>query len=204
VILNDPQVRGLARRRAGSLDLAEDALQETYYAIARVPDPAAIADLRAYFVRTLIREIFRQHRQLGATPTGDVTDLAELDQAKSYVRVVQPRPVDEVAGTRILAESWLRPFTAQRGRLLSSVPGRSGRPARYREAIVGVAEHVVRACLLEKITDADCNTLLGRVYPEWFTEPGCAENTRYKRLERGRADIRALLKGIIDPDDLKS
>src|SRR5579864_4712929 len=59
-IVADPEVRRLALRRAGSRELAEDALQETFYAVARVRDPRRIESLRAFFCRSLINEINRQ------------------------------------------------------------------------------------------------------------------------------------------------
>ena len=37
-IREDPQVKDLARRRAGDPDVAQDALQETYYAMACIVD----------------------------------------------------------------------------------------------------------------------------------------------------------------------
>jgi DNA-directed RNA polymerase specialized sigma24 family protein len=201
-ILNDPQVRGLARRKAGDPDLAEDALQSTYYAITQVADPAAIRDLRAYFCRSLIREVNHQRAQLGATLVDDFAKLADERQGRSGTSLTVPRPVDETASLHILAEDWLRPFTTQRGDLLSSVPGRSSHPARYRDVIVAAAERALRACMVEKVTDADHNDFLSDAYPGWFAETGCAQNTRDKRLERARADIRALLQSLIDRKDL--
>ena len=53
-------------------------------------------------------------------------------------------------------------------------------------------------------TDADHNIFLSDAYPEWFAEPGCTKNTRDKRLERGRTDIRVLLQSLIDRKDLDS
>lgn len=47
----------LARVRAGDLELAEDALQQAYYLMARIEDPSGIEDPRAYFCRVLIRVI---------------------------------------------------------------------------------------------------------------------------------------------------
>jgi DNA-directed RNA polymerase specialized sigma24 family protein len=201
-ILGDPKVRGLARRRAGDPDLAEDALQATYYAITQVADPTAIRDLRAYFYRALIREIYRQGSQLGAMLVDDFTSLADERQRRSGASLAAPRPVDETASMHVLAEGWLRSFAAHRGDLLSSVPGRSPDRARYREVVVAAAERALRACMVEKITDADHNNFLSGAYPGWFAEPGCPENTRDKRLERARADIRALLQSIVDRKDL--
>lgn len=201
-ILNDPQVRGLARRQAGDPDLAEDALQSTYYAITQVADPAAIRDLRAYFCRSLIREVNHQRAQLRATLVDDFVKLADERQWRSDTSMTVPRPVDETASLHILAEDWLHPFTAQRSELLSSVPGRSPDPARYRDVIVAAAERALRACMVENVTDADHNNFLSGAYPGWFAEPRCTKNTRDKRLERARADIRALLQSFIDRKDL--
>jgi hypothetical protein len=167
-----------------------------------VADPTAIRDLRAYFCRALIREIYHQSAQLGAVLVDDFTGLVDERQRRSDASLAGPRPVDETATMHVLAEGWLRPFTVQRGELLSSVPGRSPCPARYREVIVAAAERAVRACMVEKIADADHNSFLSGACPGWFAEPGCAENTRDKRLERARTDIRALLKSLIDRKDL--
>lgn len=191
----------MARRRARDPDLAEDALQATYYAITRVAHPTAIRDLRPYFCQALVREIYRQGAQLGAVLVDDFTGLVD-ERQRADASLAGPRPVDETASIHVLAEGWLRPFTAQRGDLLSSVPGRSPDRARYREIIVAAAERTLRACMVEKITDADHNSFLSGTYPGWFAEPGCAENTRDKRLERARADIRALLQSLIDRQDL--
>jgi DNA-directed RNA polymerase specialized sigma24 family protein len=56
-IREDALVIRLARVRAGDLELAEDALQQAYYLMARIEDPSGIEDPRAYFCRVLIRVI---------------------------------------------------------------------------------------------------------------------------------------------------
>jgi hypothetical protein len=201
-ILNDPKVISLARRRAGDLDLAEDALQATYYAVARVADPGAITDLRAYFCRALIHEVYHQRAQLGAMLVDDFADLVDARQGQSSGGPPAPRPVAEAASTHVLAEGWFRLFITQRGELLARVPGRSSDPARYRDAILAVAEWALAACMVEKITNADYNAPLAACYPEWFDEPRCAESTRYKRFERARTDVRVLLQSIISRNDL--
>jgi DNA-directed RNA polymerase specialized sigma24 family protein len=72
-ILDDPKVRSLARRRAGDSELAMDALQAAYCAVARVEDPTAIRNLRAYFCQVLTHEVYRLLGQLGATLVEDFT-----------------------------------------------------------------------------------------------------------------------------------
>ena len=68
--------------------------------------------------------------------------------------------------------------------------------------IVTVAEQVLRAIMVEDISDTDYNTALRAAYPEWFAEPGYPQNTYHQRFSRARADVRALLRTIINPDDL--
>ena len=70
-IREDLDIWRLAVRRAGSFDLAEDALQDTFYAVARVRDPERIENLRAFFCRALIRQIAHLRGQLGPLPVED-------------------------------------------------------------------------------------------------------------------------------------
>ena len=55
-IREDPRMRSLAIRYAGHPDLADDALQSAYYAVARLKNLEQIQNLRAYFRKVLIRE----------------------------------------------------------------------------------------------------------------------------------------------------
>jgi hypothetical protein len=199
-IRKDPEVKSLALRRAMSPEVAEDALQTAYCAVSRVANPAAIKNLRAYFCSTLIREIYRERGQLGAAATGDFTDLIDIRQGRSGVGPTAARPVPEVAAIRVLGQGWLDAFKG-RGELAARVPRRSPDPARYQMTIVGVAEHLLSAILAEH-ADADLNAALRARYAEWFSAPGSAKNTRDQRLLRGRGDICALLKTIIERRDL--
>ena len=180
-----------------------DALQAAYCAVARVADPAAIRNLRAYFCQVLTREIYRVLGQPGATLVEDFTSLADAHQGRSGGLLSVPQSVAETVSTHLLTEEWLEPFATRRGELTASVPGRSPDPDRYRGMIVTVAEPVLRAILIGDITDADYNTALRGAYPEWFAEPGYPENTYHQRFSRARADVRALLRSVISPDDLK-
>jgi hypothetical protein len=201
-IRNDPKIKSLAWRRAGDLDLAMDALQAAYCAVSRVANPAAIRNLRAYFCQVLTREVYRMLGQLGATLVEDFTSVADAHQGRPGGLLPVSQPVAEMVSTHLLTEAWLEPFATRRGKLTASVPGRSPAPGRYQAMIVMVAERVLRAIIIEDISDADYNTALRAAYPEWFAEPGYPENTYHQRFSRARADVRALLRTIINPDDL--
>ncbi len=142
-IQQDPQVRGLARREAGNLDLAEDALQEAFYAVAKVRNPGEIENLRAYFCRVLVREAHRLRGQLGAYPVDDVSVVADARQDMLVSQA--PAPVDETVIDRFRKRTLHERFSARRAYLVRNVPGRSTDPARYRNLIVSVAEHVLLA-----------------------------------------------------------
>ena len=199
-VREDPEVISLALRRAKNPEMAEDALQAAYYAVSRLADPDAIQNLRAYFCRTLINEIYRELRQLRATSPEDVTGLVER-QGRLVSSSPVPRPLSEEVGIRVLGQGWLGVFTARRGELTARVPRRSLDPMRYQRLIVRVAEHLLRTTLGEN-ADADINATLRNGYTEWFASRNSAENTRHQRLLRARADVCALLKTIVDRGDL--
>ena len=200
-IRNDPEVRSLARRRAGAPDLAEDALQEAYCAVAGVKNPERIKDLRAYFCRVLINKVYDLRGQLGATT---VEDFEALANTRPYVvGPARPRSVDEVVGTELLAHTCLQRFATQRDDLGRAVADRSPDPDRYRDVIVTVAERVLYAILAGDVSQADVNDALRAAYPEWFGEKGGADNNAHQRFSRARADVRDLLKAIVNPDELR-
>lgn len=199
-IWEDPQIRRLARRRAGNPDIAEDALQETYYAVARVADPSRIEDLRKYFCRALIHEVYRLLGQLGAVLVDDFAALAEARQAKAREQL--PAPVEEVACADLQARTWLERFAAQREILIGKVPGRSPDPARYRAVIVAAAGQLLISMARRDVSDADFCESLRAAYPEWFAEPGCGTANAHQRFTRARADVRSVLQRIMARDEL--
>lgn len=199
-IWQDSKVRGLALRRTGDLDLAQDALNQAYYAVAR-RGPEGIRDLRAYYCRTLINVANKLRYQFAPSSTGDFERIAESHQDNPDCQPV-PRPVGETVCSRLLAVAWLEPFATRRGELGGQVPGRSPDPDRYRAVIVAASERVLRANVTGNVSDADSNPELIVAYPEWFAEPRCAENTRHQRFSRARADVRLLLSTIVSRDDL--
>lgn len=200
-ICSDPKVRSLARRRARNPDLAEDALQEAYYLVAR-KDPADIRDLRAYLCQVLIREVNHLRGHSKATLVDDFESLADARQGRPSVHPPVSRPVADTVCTHLLTQAWLQTFATRREELTASVPGRSPGSDRYRDVIVTAAEHVLLGIIAGASSNADCNAALSTAYPEWFGEPGCAENTRDQRFRRARVDVRALLRIIINRDDL--
>jgi len=204
-IREDLQVRSLALRRAGDPDLAEDALQEAYCAVAQVKDPQCIENLRAYFCRVLINEIYHLRGQLGASSVREPEDLVEVRECGVAVCSPAPsRPVDETVGTLVLAQMWFERLCAQRECLTAAVRGRSADPDRYRDLIVAVAEQVLRAAIAGEASQTDTNESLRAAYPEWFGAEGCADNNAHQRLSRARADVRDLLKAVVSRDELLS
>lgn len=203
-VRRDPEVKRLALRCAGVLDLAEDALDEAYCAVARVRNPQQIKDLQAYFCRALINAVNHLRYQLGATLIEDFERVAGTRRDEADGNLAPPRPFDETVSLHLLAQTWLGRFAARRTDLRKAVPGRSPDPDRYRDLIVTVAARVLRAIVTEDVSDADSNQALRAVYPEWFAEDGCEANNAHQRFSRARTDVRDLLKTIIDRDDLYS
>ncbi len=199
-IWRDPKVRSLALRRAGDQELARDALNQAYDAVAR-RGPDGIRDLRAYYCRTLINVVKNMLYEFGPSLAEDFERVAESHQDKPCWQRA-PRLVDETVCSRLLAVAWLGPFATRRGELAGHVPGRSHDPDRYRAVIVAVSERVLRASIAGDVSDADSGPELAAIYPEWFAGPGCAENTRHQRFSRARADVRDLLRTIVSRDDL--
>ena len=166
-IWQDPEVRRLAARRAGDPDLAQDALQAAVAAVARVSDPTRIENLKAYFCRVLINEVYHLRGQLVAARPCDSAALAAMSDAGTSA----PASAEE-AVTRLLARAWLERFRARRVHLRAAVPGRSRQPARYRDLIVQTAEHILRTALDGNVSWGDCNETMQATLPDWFGQPG--------------------------------
>jgi hypothetical protein len=201
-IREDPKVKRYALRLAGNPDLAEDALNEAYCAVASVRDPRRIRDLRAYFFTVLRKTVNHLRYQLGALLIEDPGRVADSRRDQTGCYALPPRPLDQRVSVGLLFQAWLEPFTTQCGELAAQVPARSPDPGRYRDVIVRSAGLVLRAIATGDVCDADSNSELRAAYPEWFAEPGCAENTCHQRFCRARADVRDLLRAMVNRDDL--
>jgi hypothetical protein len=202
-VRGDPGVRSYARKCArGDPDLAEDGLDEAYWAVARVRHPERIGDLRAYFCRAVSNAISRLRNQLGAAVIEEFDWVVDTRQDRPGCHPLPPRPLDEQVSFDLLVRTWLERLAGQREELATWVVGRSPDRDRYRAMIVTVAMRLLLAVLTRDVSDADFNRALCVAYPKWFAEPGCAVNTLDQRLSRARADVRALLRALIDRGDL--
>lgn len=195
-IREDPQVRRLARPRVGDPGVAEDALQETFYAMAKIEHPEQIDDIRKYFCKVLTRNVYRLQGQLKAVAVDDAGGVADASGRRLGGEALPPL-FDEAVHANMLARTWLERFAKQRGALTGKVPGRSREPGRYRDAIVAAAEGMLFAIATGDFRDVDLNLTLRAAYPEWFAERGIATANIHQRLARARADVGRLLKAVI-------
>lgn len=195
----DPAVRKLAVRWAGSRELAEDALQETYWNVVK-KDPGSIDDLRAYFIKALARETNHQRARSRLVPVEDIATVVEQRAASSGR--TPPDSVEHEAELRRMAQSLLKRLDVERGQLMAAVPGRSTDPWRYRSAIVATARAIFLLLLQGSVTSADWNALLKAKYSPWFAEAGLEPYATDQRLSRGRFDVRTLLQGLLPRDEL--
>jgi len=188
-IANDPGMWLHARRLAG--DLAEDALQETWYLVAQARRRGRIENLRGYFYVTLVRTCRRMREELG----------------RGGIPVDDP---DAVAGAVPSAESTALRGLGARGRrdqlrrrqaeLWPTIPANSADPGHYRAVIFAVAESVL-ACD-GPATWREINDALKACYPGWFDAPGVKPATLHQRRCRARESIRMLILAVVGRDDL--
>ena len=222
-IAQDPEVRRLAEWRARSRYLAEDALQETWRAIAQRKSPETIRDLNAFFRTSLIREIRRQLGYPGPIPIDDLASVSDRrqDQAAAPSGSL-PAAVEEAAQTRVLAEKILARFERDRDELMAMVPARSNEPSRYQYAIVRAARAIFCLLVQGTVVSADWNDLIRAEYPVFYAppdgrgwpatvgEPALAggrradsattkkdQNSIDQRLRRARQDVRSLLQVLL-------
>ena len=207
-IAADQEMYRRAVRRAGSRELAEDALQETVRAIAGRQSTEAIENLAGFFYVSLIREIDHQLGRPTAIPVGGdiglISDQAQVRTSPAAAPV--SASVEDEAHLRVLAETVLNRFERERTRnqLLDLVPARSEDPRRYRNAVASAAKAIFELLLDGYVTTADWNAILKATYPAWCDEPGLARAAVDQRLSRARHDVQALFQSILTRDQLAS
>jgi DNA-directed RNA polymerase specialized sigma24 family protein len=196
----DQEMYRRAVRRAGSRELAEDALQETVHAIAGRRSPEAIENLAGFFYVSLIREIDHQLGRPTAIPVGgDIGLISDRAQVRtSPAAAPAPASVEDEAQLRVLAETVLNRFERERTRnqLLDLVPARSEDPRRYQNAVASAAKAIFKLLLDGYVTAADWNVILKAACPQWCDEPGLARDAIDQRLSRARRDVQYLLQSI--------
>lgn len=206
-IASDAEMLRRAVRRAGSRELAQDAMQETARAIAERKSPDVIENLRGFFYVSLIREIDHQLGRPAAIPAADIGALSDRSQGRTTpAALVSPASVHDEVHVRILAEAVLERFEREHARimLMALVPARSDDPRSYRTAIVSAARAVFELLLDGYVTTADWNSILKTTYPQWCDEPGLARATMDQRLSRARRDVQSLLRSLLSRDQLAS
>jgi DNA-directed RNA polymerase specialized sigma24 family protein len=201
-IMEDPRTKHHALRLAGHPALANDALQDTYEALARLEHLGQIRNLHAYVYKVLFRAVNRLRNQLGADLIDDFERTLDAQQAAAGCRPTPSPAVDDTACTAVQAQVWLDRFTTQCESLRDAVPARSGDPARYRTVICDAAEQVLRDGINGQPSDADTNPALQRAYPEYFAQPDAPPNTLHQRFRRAREDVKALLQKVVNRDEL--
>jgi hypothetical protein len=195
----DPAIQRMALRRAGSRELAEDALQEVCSNIAK-RDPGGIDDLRAYFITALVRQISHLRARPAAILVEDIDAAGE--QGAASAGGAPPDSVEHEAEIRQLARRVLSRLDADPEQLMAAVPGRSDHPRRYRVAIIAAARAIFLLILQGQVASADWNAVLKRCYARWFAEAGLAADATDQRLSRGRYDVRMLLQRLLPREEL--
>jgi DNA-directed RNA polymerase specialized sigma24 family protein len=200
LLRQDPGIRSFARRIARNRELADDALQEAYYAVSRVKDPTAIKDLRSYFCRAVRNQVIGMSRQPCPRPAAEIDTMLAATTSDGPHPSLHGSPC-EASGIRSAQRArWLASIT---GPLTSEIPGRSDEPDRYRLAVAEVARWALEALMDGELSTADMNDLLISRHQEWFAAAGSYTNTCHQRLSRARRDAFTLLGAVISRDELR-
>jgi hypothetical protein len=202
-IRQDPQVGRVALSWASAPDLAEDILQAAYCGLAALKHPERVDNLRAYYLRALKNEASRLYTARRATPVENPEDtMAPGQHGTVLCRPVPVRPLDEMVGFSLQAQSWLKRLGDDRHRLLDAVPARSDDPARYRALIDAAAEQVLRDGINGEASAADSNDAFRAAYPEYFAQPDASADLLHQRFRRARLDVKTLLQDIVSRGEL--
>jgi Sigma-70 region 2 len=190
-IRQDPQVKRFVWRLVGDLDLIEDLHQTVFLRLTALKHPEQIEDLRRYYLRVMRNEATKLYALRSETPFEDPDSVPAPAQ-----------PVEDQVCNSLRDHSWLRRFTARREMLLAAIPARSPDSRRYRAVIYHAAGQVLFDGLNGDASDADSNDAFRAAYPEYFNPPGAAVNTCHQRFRRAREDVKALLKAVVNRDEL--
>jgi hypothetical protein len=190
----------MAVRLARDRDLAEDALQETWYAVATHRDPARIRDLRLYFRQVLRRKVVRLLEQAGGAQLTDDPDLLLAARAGGLRGSGPRRPVSSSSPAEddALRIAQLAGWLARLDLLgTGCVPGRSADPECYRRVILSASRILLCSLIAGEFSSVDVDQLLIQRYPEWFGSLGSSRAARDQRLSRGRRDVTSALESVI-------
>jgi hypothetical protein len=192
-IARDPGMRRAAWRLAG--DMADDLLQETWYAMARTAARKPIENPRGYFYKTMVNtwRHLRQDMARHGIPADD------LDAAAGAAKGIPSAEHDALA--RLDAAARRGRLRARRAELWLTIPPYSPDPHRYRGVVMTVAE--TAAAGDGPVSRAELNEALVVAYPEWFAEPGVKPGTLQQRRCRARQAIWRLLADVLGPEDLR-
>jgi Sigma-70 region 2 len=189
----DPGMRRAAWRLAG--DMADDLLQEAWYAMARTAARESIENPRGYFYKTMVNtwRHMRQDLARHGIPADD------LDAAAGAAKGMPSAEHDALA--RVGAAARRGRLRARRAELWLMIPPYSPDPYRYRGAVLAVAE--AAAAGDGPVSRGELNEALVEAYPAWFGEPGVRPGTLQQRRCRARRAIWRLLAAAFGPDDLR-
>jgi len=166
-IARDPSMRRAAWRLAG--DMADDLLQEAWYAMARTAARESIENPRGYFYKTMLNtwRHLRQDLARHGIPADD------LDAAAGAAKGLPSAEHEALA--RLDAAARRGRLRARRAELWPTIPPYSPDPYRYRGVVITVAEAVAAGD--GPVSRVELNKVLVEAYPEWFGEPGVAPST---------------------------
>jgi DNA-directed RNA polymerase specialized sigma24 family protein len=193
----DPQIKRLAQRHARDPQLADDALQSTYYALARLKHLDQIENMRAYFCRVLVQQVHRERAQLGAALFEDFASVTEVRGGTADSGFASAALEDAVCSS-VQVWTWHKRLICEREELTAVVPARSDEPSRYRAVIYDIVEQILCAGINGEPSEADKNDALRVAYPEYFDEAGASRDTCHQRFRRARLDVSALLQVVAD------
>ena len=195
-LADDPVMRRHARLLAG--DMAEDLLQETWYAVAQARTREPVSNVRGYFYRVMTHTAARMRTEIARQ--GILFEDPAIAVGPRRTGELAAMSAESEALARLLASARRELLRLRRSELRQEIRACSPDPERYRDAIFAVAE----AALAEDgaASRAELNGALAEAYPEWFGAPDAAVATKYQRMHRGRADAGRVLAAVTGLDVL--